>query len=44
MKVREGPHGTQATPEYEDCRRIAERHDVPVQSVIAAAARAWARD
>jgi uncharacterized protein (TIGR00299 family) protein len=42
MKVREGPDGAQATPEFEDCRAIAEKHGVAVHAVIRAAARAWA--
>lgn len=33
--------GDKATPEYEDCRAAALRHDVPVQTVIAAALAAW---
>ncbi len=42
VKVRDAPGGHCATPEYEDCRRIAEQHGVPLREVIEAAVRAWA--
>lgn len=41
MKVRVGPQGPQATPEHDDCRRLAEQHGVPLRDVQEAALRAW---
>jgi len=41
MKVRTGPGGVEATPEFEDCRRLAEKNDVAVRHVIEAAQGAW---
>jgi hypothetical protein len=41
VKVRQGPDGPAATPEYEDCRALAERHDVPLSEILAAARAAW---
>ncbi len=41
MKVREGPDGAAATPEYEDCRALAEANDVPLRRVLDAASEAW---
>lgn len=41
MKVREGPDGAQATPEYDDCLARADEHDVPLVRVLEAARRAW---
>src|SRR4029077_4731945 len=35
---------TNYAPEYEDCRRIAEEHHVPLKTVMQEAARAYARD
>jgi pyridinium-3,5-bisthiocarboxylic acid mononucleotide nickel chelatase len=32
---------TNASPEYEDCLRLAREHAVPVKDVHAAAMRAW---
>ena len=34
---------TQSQPEYEDCRRLAARHRVPLKQVQAAAVAAWGR-
>ncbi len=42
MKVREGPDGRAATPEYEDCAKRAREHDVPVETVMQAARQVWA--
>lgn len=42
MKVRETPDGREATPEHDDCRALADAHDVPLRKVIDAAQRAWA--
>lgn len=36
-----GEHVLNATPEFEDCRALAERAAVPLKSVLAAAAAAW---
>jgi uncharacterized protein (TIGR00299 family) protein len=41
MKVRTGPAGRAATPEHDDCLRLAEAHGVPLRDVLAAAERAW---
>jgi uncharacterized protein (TIGR00299 family) protein len=41
MKVRAGPAGREATPEHDDCRRIADAHGLPLRDVLEAAARAW---
>jgi uncharacterized protein (TIGR00299 family) protein len=42
MKVaRVNGHIRQATPEYEDCRKLAVEKDVPLQTVIAAAQKAF---
>ncbi len=41
MKVREGPAGVEATPEFEDCRHLAEKNDLAVRQVIEAAHAAW---
>ena len=41
VKVRQGPGGREATPEYEDCRRLADEHDVPIRKVIDAALQTW---
>lgn len=41
MKVAEGPGGTQASPEYEDCREAAIRTGTPLREVILAAVKAW---
>lgn len=43
MKVRETPAGPEATPEHDDCRDLADAHDVPLRRVIEAAQRAWSR-
>jgi pyridinium-3,5-bisthiocarboxylic acid mononucleotide nickel chelatase len=37
IKVALGPSGTRRMPEYEDCRRAAEIHHVPLTEVMAAA-------
>ena len=44
IKVACGANGdvTNATPEYEDCRRIAEQHRVPLKQVMLEAARLYA--
>jgi uncharacterized protein (TIGR00299 family) protein len=42
MKVRDGPGGCEATPEHDDCRRLADEHGVPLRRVIEAAAATWA--
>jgi uncharacterized protein (DUF111 family) len=41
LKVREGPDGPEATPEYEDCRLLAERHAIPWRRVADAASSAF---
>ncbi len=41
IKIRKGPAGSEATPEYDDCRALAEKHGVAVRQVIEAAARAY---
>ena len=41
VKVRQGPDGPEATPEYDDCRKLADEHDVPVRRVIEAALGIW---
>ena len=41
VKVRNGVNGREATPEYADCARLADEHDVPIQRVIQAAIGAW---
>ncbi|HEX7035268.1 MAG TPA: nickel pincer cofactor biosynthesis protein LarC [Pseudomonadales bacterium] len=42
VKVAELPDGGErGAPEHDDCRRIAEQHDVPVQAVYEAALAAW---
>lgn len=41
MKVRVGPAGPEATPEHDDCRRLADQHGVPLRAVLEAAQRAW---
>jgi uncharacterized protein (DUF111 family) len=41
VKVRRTPAGDEATPEFEDCRRTAERHGVPWRRVAEAAVAAW---
>jgi uncharacterized protein (DUF111 family) len=33
--------GTNHAPEYEDCRRIAQEHQIPLKSVIAEAQRVY---
>jgi hypothetical protein len=44
MKVARWPDGkvANASPEYEDCRAIAQRHQVPLKEVMQAAMRAYA--
>jgi uncharacterized protein (TIGR00299 family) protein len=42
MKVRSGARGPEATPEHDDCRRLAEAHGVALREVLDAAQRAWA--
>jgi uncharacterized protein (DUF111 family) len=44
IKVREGPDGPEGTPEYEDCRALAEAHDVPFRRIARAAQAAWTAD
>ena len=41
VKVRAAPDGEAATPEYEDCRRAAERSGASLATVRAAALAAW---
>jgi hypothetical protein len=41
VKVRTTPTGEDATPEYEDCRRVGERAGVPWRRVSEAARRSW---
>lgn len=41
VKVRTGPDGREATPEYDDCRQRADEHDVPVRRVLEAALQSW---
>ncbi len=41
IKVRETPDGAEGTPEFEDARKLADEHDVPVRRVLDAAQRAW---
>ena len=41
VKVRTTPAGDEATPEYEDCRALAERQGVPLADVQRAAYDAW---
>jgi uncharacterized protein (TIGR00299 family) protein len=41
MKVRDGPAGRDATPEHDDCRRLADAHGLPLRDVVEAACRAW---
>lgn len=43
MKVREGPGGRAATPEHDDCLRLADTHGVALREVQEAARRAWER-
>jgi uncharacterized protein (TIGR00299 family) protein len=44
IKIARWPDGKQAnaTPEYEDCRKIAAEHSIPLKHVIEAAVRAYA--
>jgi len=44
MKIARWPSGevANASPEFEDCRKIARQHGVPLKRVMQAAARAWA--
>jgi uncharacterized protein (DUF111 family) len=42
IKVARWTEGEKAAPEYEDCRRAAESHGVPLQMVYRAAMRAHA--
>jgi pyridinium-3,5-bisthiocarboxylic acid mononucleotide nickel chelatase len=45
MKVAELPGGGQkASPEYEDCARLARENDLPLMEVEAAAGAAWRKD
>ncbi len=44
VKVRETPDGPEATPEYEDCRALADEKDVPLRRILDAARRVWERD
>jgi uncharacterized protein (TIGR00299 family) protein len=44
MKVREAPDGPEATPEHDDCLRLADLAGVPWRRVADAASAAWARD
>ena len=46
IKVARLPNGseTNAAPEFEDCRRIAEQHSLPLKRVMEAAMRAYAAD
>jgi len=39
VRVKISPTG--AAPEYEDCKRLAEEHNVPLKDVIAAATVAY---
>jgi uncharacterized protein (TIGR00299 family) protein len=41
VKVRSGPRGPEATPEHDDCRRLAEVRGVPLRTVQEAALKAW---
>jgi hypothetical protein len=41
IKVARWADGEKAAPEYEDCRRAAESHRVPLQHVYRAAMRAY---
>lgn len=41
MKVRSGPGGEAATPEYEDCLALAKAQKIAVQAVIQAAHASW---
>ena len=41
MKVRETPAGPAATPEHDDCLRLAEEHGVALARVLDAARVAW---
>ncbi len=44
MKVADDDAGAPlATPEYEDCRRLAQARDIPLRRVLEAAAAAWSR-
>jgi hypothetical protein len=43
----EAPYGTvrfKGAPEYEDCRHLSERHDVPLRHIYRAAERSWHGD
>ena len=44
VKVARGSSGgvTNASPEYEDCRAIAQRHSIPLKEVMQAAIQAYA--
>lgn len=42
--ARWGAGWTKGAPEYEDCRRLAERHDVPLRHIYRAAERCWHGD
>jgi hypothetical protein len=42
--ARWGAGRIKGAPEYEDCRRLAERHDVPLREIYRAAERCWQRD
>ena len=41
IKVRAGPDGERGTPEYEDCRKLADVHGIAVGEVIEIAAQRW---
>jgi uncharacterized protein (DUF111 family) len=42
MKVRDAPSGEAATPEHDDAKALADRHNVPLARVLDAARTAWA--
>ena len=41
MKVRETPSGAAASPEHDDCLRLATKRSVPLARVLDAARAAW---
>ena len=46
IKIARWPDGSiaNAAPEYEDCRKLARKHAVPLKQVMQAAIRAWAKE